>query len=195
MLEHQQPFGSLSQSGGDSIFNEPGLQVTLSDVGLILLQSRSGATLQDPVTTETGLRLPAPQEACTRGVYCLLWLSPTEWLIELPAKEAKSLQGTLTERLATSLAVISDMSDAFASYEVRGARAAEALMSGCRVDLRPHAFPARRVVRTALADIPAVLWNPGEPQRLRCLIDRSFAGYLRDWLVDVALRQRAASTH
>jgi sarcosine oxidase subunit gamma len=186
MLEHQQPLDSLPEARGSDFADEP----RLSGAGFLLLQSVAESSLRHALVSEIGLDLPAPQGTCVRGDYTVLWLTPAEWLLEHPVNETESLQSALTRRLATSLAVVTDMSDAFACFELSGAHAAEALMSGCSLDLRTHAFPAGRVARTALADIPAVVWNPGgEPHRFRCLVDRSFAGHLRDWIMDVARDQ------
>ncbi len=169
------------------------MRVTLSASGLILLQCASECALQDALTSEIAVRIPAPQQASILGDYGLLWLAPAEWLLELPASQTDSLQTALTHRLATSLAAVTDMSDAFACCEVSGARAGEALLSGCSLDLRAHKFPPGQVARTALADIPAILWNPGTPDRFRCLVDRSLEGHLLDWLMDVSRVKRTSS--
>lgn len=118
-----------------------------------------------------------------RGEYALLWLTPAEWLLECPASQTDSLQGAIARRLATSLAVVTDMSDAFECFELSGTRAAEVLMSGCSLDLQADIFPAGRVARTALADIPAVIRGTGGPLSFRCLVDRSYARHIRDWLL------------
>ena len=196
MLEHRQPFELLCETRGNDLVDEPRLRIARVSAGLLLLQSTFAPPLQEALGSEIGLELPAPLAASVCGDYTVLWLTPAEWLLELPANKTESLRNALTQRLATSLAVVTDMSDAFACCEVSGTRAAEIMMSGCSLDLRTQAFPARRVARTALADIPVIIWNPGgEPQRLRCLIDRSFAGHLRDWLVDAAGAQKPPSTH
>jgi sarcosine oxidase subunit gamma len=151
-----------------------------------LLQSRREAALQDALAEEAGLSLPGPHEACTRGNYALLWLTPAEWLLELPAGESQSLRSALARRLTPSHSVVSDISDAFACCQVNGNRAADVLMSGCSLDLRSWAFQTGRVARTALADVPAILWKTGEPNRFRCLFDRSFAAHIRHWLSEAA---------
>jgi heterotetrameric sarcosine oxidase gamma subunit len=193
MLEHRSPFDSLRESRGGHLADEPGLRATPAEAGFLLLQSTPESRLQDALTSEIGLGLPAPQEASVRGDYALLWLTPSEWLLELPAKEADSVQIALTHRLAASLATVTDMSDAFACCEVSGARAAEALMSGCSLNLHAHAFPSGRVARTALADIPIIIRKVAQPHDFRCLVDRGFAGHFRDWLADAARNQRAAA--
>ena len=193
MLEYRNPFDSLRERPGSHLADEPGLRATLAEAGFLLLQSTAESSMEDALTSEIGLALPAPLETSVRGNYTLLWLTPAEWLLELPTEETDSLQIALSRRLATSLATVTDMSDAFACCEVSGARAAEALMSGCSLDLHTHSFPSGRVARTALADIPIIIRKIGEPNHFRCLVDRGFAGHLRDWLADVARNQRAAA--
>lgn len=193
MLEHRNPFDSLRESRGVYIADQPDLRATHSEAGFLLLQSTSESSLRDALTGAIGLDLPAPQQASVRGDYALLWLTPAEWLLELPAKETDPMQVALTRRLTTSLATVTDMSDAFACCEVSGARAAEALMSGCSLELHAHAFPSGRVARTALADIPIIIRKVAQPPGFRCLVDRGFAGHFRDWLADAARNQRAAA--
>jgi heterotetrameric sarcosine oxidase gamma subunit len=182
MLEHQKPFDFLVGSHAD----QPGLRVSVSSVGLLLMQSASDAALQEALMSEIELQLPPPQRAIIRGEYSLLWLTPSEWLLELPTGAIESLQSPLTRRLAMSLAVVTDVSDAFACYQINGVRATEFLASGCGLDFRTQSFSTGRVARTLLADVPAIIWKTGEPQRFRCLVDRSFAAHLQDWLTDVS---------
>lgn len=49
----------------------------------------------------------------------------------MPREDTGSLHGAFTRQVATSLAVESDMSDAFACFELTGARVPDVLMSGC----------------------------------------------------------------
>ena len=182
MLEHQLPLASPVEARSTPVGGEPGFRVTLSGEGLLLLQSRSPSTLEDALASEIRLRLPGPGEACVRGDYALLWLTPAEWLLECPVDETDSLRTKLIRQLTTPLTAVTDMSDAFACFEVGGARAADILMSGCSLDLRADAFPSGRVARTALADIPVILRKTRESQCFRCFVDRGYARHIRDWL-------------
>lgn len=193
MLEHQKPFDSLWESRDTDLANQLGLRVALSGAGFLLLQSSTEVPLRDALAGEIGIMIPAPGEACVRGDCALLWLTPAEWLLELPARKIDSVQSTLTRRLGTSLALVTDMTDAFACLDVSGACAAEVLMSGCSLNLHAHAFTAGRVARTAFADIPTVIRKTAEPHGFRCLIDRSFAGHMRDWLVGLVHGQTPLS--
>ena len=188
MLEHQQPFDPLIQDGDTRFVAMPDIQMTwLSGWRFLLLQSPSESALQDALMSHTELRLPAPQTATAGGDYALLWLTPKEWLLASPASETESLQAHLTRRLATCLAAVTDMSDALAVCEVSGTRCADVFMSGCTLDLHANAFPAGRCSRTGLADIAAILWNPGiEPRSVRCIVDRNHARHLHDWLTHAA---------
>lgn len=183
MLEHQQPLDAPLESRDGPLADGPGLRVKLADTGFLLLQSTAVSALQDALTSEVALRLPAPGETSVRGEYALLWLTPAEWLLECPASQTDSLQSAITRRVAPSLAVVTDMSDALECFELSGARAAEVLMSGCSLDLDAGIFPAGRVARTALADVPVIIRKTGEPHGFRCLVDRSYARHIRDWLL------------
>ncbi len=188
MLEHQQPFDPLIQGGDTRFVAMPDIHMTwLSGWRFLLLQSPSESALQDALMSHTELRLPAPQTATAGGDDALLWLTPREWLLASPASETESLRAALTHQLATCLAAVTDISDALAVCELSGPRCADVLMSGCTLDLRADAFPAGRCSRTGLADMPAILWNPGkEPRGVRCIVDRSHARHLSDWLADAA---------
>ena len=193
MLEHQAPLESILQARGGHLIDEPGLRATFLCQGYLLLQSMSVSNLQEAISSEIELELPAPQSSSARGQYALLWLTPAEWLLNLPAAETESMQTALTRRLATSLATVTDMSDAFACCELSDTRAPDVLMGGCSLEVHAHAFPGGRVSRTALADVPAIVWNPGDPNRYRCIVDRSFGVHFLNWLVDATHCRKSLS--
>jgi sarcosine oxidase subunit gamma len=182
MLEHQQQLDSPPEAPGSHPAGENGLGVQIAATGLLLLQSPSASALQDALTSEIALRLPAPGETCARGDYALLWLTPAEWLLECSEQDTHALHSAFTRRLARSLAVVTDMSDAYACFDLSGARAADTLMGGCSMDLHAATFPAGRVARTSLAGIAAIIRKTGKPHGFRCLVDRSYARHIRDWL-------------
>ena len=190
MLEHQQPFDPLLQGDDTRFVAMADIQMTwLAGWGLLLLQSPSASALQDALMSHTGLALPAPQTASAGDNCALLWLTPREWLLACPVSQTESHRAALTRQLATCLAAVTDMSDALGVCELSGTRCADVLMSGCTLDLRVDAFSAGRCGRTGLADIPVILWNPGkEPFSIRCIVDRSHARHLADWLADAAGR-------
>ncbi len=190
MLEHRTPFDSIREGedpGSATIARE--LIVTpVRDKGLLLLQSACLQALQTALEREIGLRLPPAQQASWHGPYVLLWQTPAQWLLQLPARECDSIGAALSDRLASALAAITDFSDALVALEVGGAGLADVFMSGCSLDLRADAFPPGRVARTSLADVPAILWNPGGSDRIHCLIERGFETHLFASLKGTATR-------
>ena len=181
MLEHRSALGS-NQYRSDPMRQSPDLQIiAVHDKGLLLLQSGHRAALQEVVNEVLHVALSGEQRAAVAGDCALLWLAPTEWLLELPKDRSDPIGLALTQRLG-SLGVVTDLSDGFAVFEVSGSRTPDMLMTGCSLDLALPAFPAGRVVRTKLAEVSAILWNPGNPDRFRCFIDRGFAEHLRTWL-------------
>jgi heterotetrameric sarcosine oxidase gamma subunit len=159
--------------------------VPVTDRRLLLIQGDpEDLLLQQMVHRELGLDLPAPLTANARDGAALLWLAPKEWLLEISTTAA----GHAQPAAAGALRAITDVSDAFAGFELGGSRAVEVLMSGCSLDLRPHAFRPGRVARTALAEVPAIICNmgpgPQSSQAVRLWVDRSFAAHLWDWLAE-----------
>lgn len=185
MLDRRVPYDLLRVGRNDRADADISIEL-VTGRGLLLLQSTSESRLQEALTNEIGVSLPGPQWVSVLRGYALLGLTPWEWLLEHPETETDALQAAFTARLASSLAAVVDMTDAFAYLEISGDRASDGLMTGCSLDLRAHAFPASSVARTALADVPAIIWNPGAPDRYRCLVDRSVSVHLWNWLHHLA---------
>ena len=182
MLEHRSALDQVAGAGG--AIAAPGLSVlAVADRGLLLLQADpTEPALHEALGTQTGLALPQPQTTGFGSDRELLWVAPRQWLLQLPAFSAPVVQAALSARLGGTLAAVTDVSDAFACFDVGGPRAADVLMTGCSLDLHPAAFGAARVARTALADVPAVIWRREASGAFRCLVDRSYAGHLWNWL-------------
>ena len=155
---------------------------SIHDKGYLLLQGEPGdGTFQQAVIQSFGCAPPPPRRAATQGNAAILWLTPREWLVELPVAEAEPAQQALTARLIGTLAAVTDISDSFAVFDLSEPGAADALSCGCSLDLSPRAFSPGSVARCGVAQVPAVLWK-ADSQRFRCLVDRSFSLYFRDWL-------------
>ncbi len=185
MLEHRSPFDfgeKESVHAGQALERSGQLLTPVSGRGLLLLQSASAPALEAALGDLLTLRLPAPQTSGMLGDYALLWLSPAEWLLELPQEKTDSIRNALAGRLEFSLAAVTDFTDALISFDLSGARAEEILMSGCSLDLSPRAFPRGQVARTVLADVPVILWKTRDPSSFRCLSDRGFCAHLLTWL-------------
>jgi len=178
MLERRAPLAQVA-GAGDATIDAPGLRVAaVADRGLLLLQGDpDDPLLAGAIREQVRIGLPGPLEVGAGGDCALLWMTPKELLLELPAARAPAMETALALRLGAALAAVTDVSDAFASFDVGGDAAVDVLMTGCTLDLRPHAFAPNRVARTAFAGVSAIIWKPADPNRFRCLVDRSFAWY------------------
>jgi sarcosine oxidase subunit gamma len=77
-----------------------------------------------------------------------------------------------------------DDHDVAARFEVRAAR--DVLQKGCAVDLHPRVFTSQSCVSTALARVRVTL-RQSASERYELLVERSYARYLHEWLLDAAL--------
>jgi sarcosine oxidase subunit gamma len=190
MLERRTPLDQVAGARDARIIDAPGLRVVpAADRGLVLLQADPGEPLLVRTAREqVGIGVPAAQAAAVDGEFALLWLAPKEFLLELPAARTPAMLAALVSRLAPLLAAVTDVSDAFAGFDVSGGAAPDVLMTGCTLNLQPDAFAPGRVARTALAGVPAILWKSADPSRFRCLVDRSYAAHLWNWLAQAPAR-------
>lgn len=184
MLEHRSALDQIAAAGAGPVIAAPGLSAAaVVDQGLLLLQGDPGdPALHEALGALRAPALPPPQMASRAGDQALLWIAPKQWLLQLPAQQAGQVRAALGASLGAALAAVTDVGDAYFCFDIGGERAPDVLMTGCRLDLHPAAFAAHRVARTALADVPAVLWKREAPLPLRCLVDRSCAAHLWNWL-------------
>jgi sarcosine oxidase subunit gamma len=108
-----------------------------------------------------------------------LGIGPQEWLVVGDAHQLGR------EPIARDVIAV-DITDAFAVLEVQGDSARELLSRGCGLDLHPRMFRVGQCARTRFAQIPVVLTCVDHSHRFELYVARSYASYLRSWLVDAA---------
>lgn len=146
----------------------------------------------------TGLRLHRPSEDDLRRASAALdvelarpanmWsdvnpkcarLAPAEWLIiDGPTV------GEIAYKLRDVLHHAQDLTAGKVGWAIQGLDAATFIANGCSLDLHPSAFPPRTVIRTLIAQIPALLSRPGQMPLFEIVIDRSYQAYFELWLAD-----------
>jgi sarcosine oxidase subunit gamma len=131
--------------------------------------------------TTLACKLPlTPNKSVAAGARVALWLGPDQWLILLPAADA----GALARGLAGHAASVVDVSDLRAVFELAGPSARDVLRKGCAIDLHPRVFGPGDCALTALARVRVALCQVDDRPAYRILIERSYAVYLWDWLID-----------
>ena len=138
-----------------------------------------------------GFALDLPINRCQAvGGRAAMRLGPDEWLLCGPQGEAAQIAADVEAALAGLHHALVDVGHARIALSVSGPRAADAINSGCALDLLPAAFPAGTATRTLLgkAEITLARWDAAPVFEIEC--GRSFAAYVRDFLHDAARQYR-----
>jgi sarcosine oxidase subunit gamma len=118
-------------------------------------------------------------------------LGPDEWLLCLPETEPRNLTAEIGTVLAGRHHSIVDVSHRYVALAVSGARAADVLSAGCPLDLSPAAFPAGAATRTLLGKCEIILARIDDAPTFEIECGRSFAAYVRDFLLEASRELRA----
>jgi heterotetrameric sarcosine oxidase gamma subunit len=112
----------------------------------------------------------------------VLRVGPARAMLIAPLTAEARIEAALQDAFAAAPAAnFANISDMLAGFEVRGAGAIDILKQGSALDLTPSAFAAGAATWTEIWAIGALLirWRSDD---YLLLADRSFAGYLEDWL-------------
>ena len=145
--------------------------------------SEEGESLAQALADATGGELPDVRGMVQTGRVALAWMSPDEVLILCAYADAPELAGALDAALSGAHALVANVSDARAVFELSGPRVREVIAKLAPVDVA--AFGPGEMRRTRLAQIPAAIWMP-EEGRLRLMCFRSVACYAFDLLEKAA---------
>ncbi|WP_207102124.1 sarcosine oxidase subunit gamma [Paracoccus shandongensis] len=154
----------------------------ITGLGMIAIRAdldRAG----DAIAEASGLAIPAMTRIVTDGSRSLGWMSPDELLLVLPVAERADALTTLTDALAGEHALVVDVSDARAVFDVTGPHAGDVIAKLMPVDL--DALPPDGLRRSRAAQTAAALWRI--PGGFRLIGFRSTADYLRLILENAAI--------
>ena len=170
--------GGVSHEGFVMV-SEAGLQ------GMITLRGDlASARMKKAVKAATGTPVPAMRRIEIKGDRAAAWMSPDELLILVPYVEAAATVAELEKALAGDHALVADVSDARAMFEIKGKKAHEALMKLCPVDF--DTLAEGEIRRTRAAQVAAALWKSAEDE-FSLVSFRSSAGYVMG-LLEVSAR-------
>lgn len=150
-------------------------------LGMIAIRaelSRAG----DAIAEAAGLAVPRATRITTDGSRSLGWMSPDELLLVLPAPERPEAQAALEQALAGEHALVADVSDMRAVFDVTGPHAADVIAKLSPADLAgipPDGLRRSRAAQTAVA-----FWRL--PDGYRIIGFRSTADYLATVLQNAA---------
>ena len=114
-------------------------------------------------------------------VFCRV--APDTWLIESALHAAADLLPAVRTGCGRRSFAVTDISDGFVTITVEGAQARDLIARGCGLELSSGAFGNSACSRTRLAQLPVVLRRVTS-ERFECLVDRSAAQWLHEWMED-----------
>ena len=172
----------------------PGAGLRLAEVPftakLILRGDAGDAAFRAGAEEALGCPLPAAGGSCAGSAGAVLWLGPGEWLATGPPDAEERMAEALGRALSGHRAAIVDVTDGRVQLRLSGPRVREVLAKGCPLDLHPSAFGPGRVAASLLAQADILLHclgtegeAPADPV-FDLYVARSFAPYVRAWLVD-----------
>lgn len=154
----------------------------LDGLGMVMIRAdldRAG----DAIAEAAGLAIPDITRIVSDGDRSLGWMSPDEVLLVLPQADRDDAITALTDALAGEHALVADVSDARAVFDVIGPHAADVIAKLMPVDL--DALPADGLRRSRAAQTAAAVWRIEGGFRL--IGFRSTADYLRTILENAAI--------
>ena len=151
------------------------------------LRLQLGARSQKTATSlrVVGRPLPVAMNTWSGEDPVFMRIAPDTWLIESALHEAPDLLTAVRAGCGRRAFAVSNVSDASVTIAVEGTLAAALLARGCGLDVSAETFGNSACARTRLAQLPVVLRRVTS-ERFECLVDRSAAQWLYDWMEDAA---------
>ncbi|MBM4218923.1 MAG: hypothetical protein FJ171_04660 [Gammaproteobacteria bacterium] len=112
-------------------------------------------------------------------------IAPDTWLIESALHDAPDLVPAVRSGCGRRSYAVTDVSDSVVTIAVEGALAAALLARGCGLDVSAETFGNSACARTRLAQLPVVVRRVNS-ERFECLVDRSAAQWLYEWMENAA---------
>ncbi|MBO9464979.1 sarcosine oxidase subunit gamma [Tropicibacter sp. R15_0] len=140
------------------------------------------------VSAVTGLveaDMPGQRQISTGAERSILWMSPDELMVLCTYAEAPILEAKLRDALADQHALVANVSDARACFELVGGDLREVLAKLAPVDMSPEAFAVGDLRRTRLAQVAGAFWLSSE-DKAQVVCFRSVGEYMFNLLKTAA---------
>ena len=130
----------------------------VTDQGMVSVRaSIASKKVRETLKNVTGVAMPGQMGANAKGRNGLLWMSPDEALVLVPNYQASAVASEIGKTLSNVHALVVDVSDARAVFELNGQGAAEVISKLAPADIM--ALAPNQLARTRLAQVAAALWK------------------------------------
>ncbi len=174
-----------SMPAGGRVFSDTLRLTVLPARSLIMLRLAGQAPKGIGTLKIAGRPVPQGMNTWSGEDPAICRIAPDTWLLLSALHEAPELLDAVRTGCGKRACAITDLSDAYVTLALDGARAADVLARGCGMDFAPTAFGPDACARTRLAQLPVVV-RRATSERFECIVDRSAAQYLFDWMQDAA---------
>ncbi len=163
--------------------------VTVRDAGLIGMITLRGdfgnEQLAAAVKSAVGQGVPKKRQIHQTAKGAVAWMSPDELLLFTDYKRADTVVTALEAALEGQHALVLNVSDARATFTLKGAGIREVIAKGAPADLSPEGLPIGEIRRTRLGQVPAAFWL-SDAQTLTLVCFRSVGAFVYKWLCNGA---------
>lgn len=167
---------------GASASNGIATVTELGPMGMITLRGDlSLRKMRTLVTKTTGAAFPDVRRVEMADTSGSAWMSPDELLVMCAYADVADTVARMATALDGAHALVANVSDARAVFEVSGPHARDVLAKLAPVDLDPTQFTPGMFRRTRLAQVAAAFWMTDD-QTFRIVCFRSVAQYVFDLL-------------
>lgn len=154
----------------------------IGPLGMITLRGDLDSTkIRKAAKAVAGSDCPDRGQCTYKGEHGLAWMSPDELLVMCPYQEVPAALDKMTKTLKGEHALMVNVSDARAVFELKGPQAREVMAKLAPVDLDPAVFTPGMFRRTRLAQVPAAFWMR-DADTFQIICFRSVAQYVFDVL-------------
>ncbi len=146
--------------------------------GMITLRGNLIDTkLKTVVKKLTGVDVPSAGQVKLNAEKGAAWMSPDELLIMCPYSLGEKYTAQICKALKGTHHLVANVSDARATFTLKGAGSPEVLAKLSPADLSPEEFVPGKIRRSRLAQVPAAFWISGSDQ-IDVVCFRSVAEYV-----------------
>ncbi len=131
-----------------------------------------------------GSALEIPQQALqwASGDPAAYWIGPDQWLLSSDIKTADEIISFIGSTLSGQVYAATNMSSGKVCFALSGRAARMILAMGCGIDMHDSMFTVGQCVQTNFAHV-LLLIVATEENSFDLYVDRSHAGYLRNWII------------
>ena len=149
---------------------------------MILRGDGADADFAKVVQEVLGVSLPGRLENVYSSKTGISWISPDEWLVQMPTVQIYNAESRLREQLNGHISIVNN-SGGYVVLQLSGDKVLDLLKKCTPYNVEEENFPVGKVVSTIFAKTQAVIVRKNK-QKWEIIIRRSFAEYVFSWLID-----------